>query len=188
MARKPKYPGGTDKKIVESATKLFFENGYEGTSVRSIVKSVDCEVGLFYYYYRSKDHLFTEVIETFLAPYNDEFAKLVDYAKENPSDGLYHFFDEFKNIVKTFRKKYTEKMHKTIRWAIREHILTAIEPYVEEIVQLAIGNGAKHVMDVKATSIFMSHGVGSLVIREDEDVVESISDDIKKAIDLLIKA
>ncbi len=186
MARKPKYPGGTKNKIVESATELFFENGYDGTSIRSIVKNVDCEVGLFYYYYRSKDSLFTDVIENFLEPYKKDFAKFVDWAKDNPSDGLYHFFNEFKSIVKVFREKYVAKMHRTIRWAIRDHVLTAIEPYVEEIVQIAIASGAKPAMDVKSTAVFLSHGVGSLVIREDENVVESMSDDVIKAIDLLM--
>ena len=38
MPRKPMYDGGTANKITEIATKMFFENGYEGTSVRSIVK------------------------------------------------------------------------------------------------------------------------------------------------------
>lgn len=186
MSRKPKYVGGTKNKIVEAATKLFFENGYDGTSVRSIVKSVDCEVGLFYYYYRSKDNLFSDVLDNFFVPYDKKFAELVEYAKADPENGLYHFFDELKLIVKDFREKYAENMHRTVRWAIREHTLTTIEPYIEEIVNLAIENGAKPAMETKTTAVFMSHGVGSLVLREDSQTVEDMTDEIRKAIGLLM--
>ncbi len=186
MSRKPKYSGGTKNKIIESATKLFFENGYDGTSVRSIVKSVDCEVGLFYYYYRSKDSLFSDVLDNFFVPYDKKFAELVEFAKADPANGLYHFFDELKIIVKEFRDKYAENMHRTVRWAIREHTLTSLEPYVEEIVKLAIENGASPAMEVKTTAVFMSHGVGSLVLREDSQAVEDMSADIRKSIDILM--
>lgn len=186
MSRKPKYSGGTKNKIIESATKLFFENGYDGTSVRSIVKSVDCEVGLFYYYYRSKDSLFSDVLDNFFVPYEKKFSDLVEFAKENPANGLYHFFDELKEIVNDFREKYAENMHRTVRWAIREHTLTTLEPYVEEIVKLAIENGAKPAMEVRTTAVFMSHGVGSLVLREDSKEVENMSSDIRKSIDILM--
>lgn len=49
MPRKPKFDGGTKNRMLEVATKMFFEKSYEGTSVRDIVKEVGCEVGLFYY-------------------------------------------------------------------------------------------------------------------------------------------
>lgn len=54
MPRKPKFDGVTKNRMLEVATKMFFEKSYEGTSVRDIVKKVGCEVGLFYYYYKTK--------------------------------------------------------------------------------------------------------------------------------------
>ena len=62
MARKPMYDGGTKNKIVEVASKMFFEKGYEGTSVRAIMREVGGEIGLFYYYYESNDSLFSDVL------------------------------------------------------------------------------------------------------------------------------
>ena len=49
MARKPMYDGGTKNKMIEVASKMFFENGFDGTSVRSIMRGVGGEIGLFYY-------------------------------------------------------------------------------------------------------------------------------------------
>lgn len=179
MARRPKYPGGTKNKFLESATKLFLENGYEGTSVRSIVQNVDCEVGLFYYYYPSKDKLFSDVIEKFFAPYGEQFDKLVEHAKANPSDGLKHFFERFNGMVKTFSKKYSANLHKTTRWALSEHALNTIEPYVEKIVKLEIQNGAKPVIGVESLTVAIAHGSGSLIIKGASENRETLEEAIK---------
>ena len=48
MARKPMYDGGTQNKIIEVASRLFFENGFDGTSIRGIMREVGGEIGLFY--------------------------------------------------------------------------------------------------------------------------------------------
>lgn len=44
MARKPMYDGGTKNKMIEVASKMFFENGFDGTSVRSIMRGVGGEI------------------------------------------------------------------------------------------------------------------------------------------------
>ncbi len=56
MARKPMYDGGTKNKMIEVATELFFENGYDGTSIRSIVRGVGCETDLFIITMKQKMH------------------------------------------------------------------------------------------------------------------------------------
>lgn len=48
MARKPVTDGGKREKIVVAAMKCFLEKGYDGTSIRAIMKKAGGEVGLFY--------------------------------------------------------------------------------------------------------------------------------------------
>ena len=55
MARKAVLQGGKRDEIIKVATKQFFENGYEETSIRSILNDVGGEVGMFYHYFKSKD-------------------------------------------------------------------------------------------------------------------------------------
>lgn len=47
MAEKIKQSELKKKQIVEAALKLFFEKGYEGTSIRMIQNKVESPVGLF---------------------------------------------------------------------------------------------------------------------------------------------
>lgn len=186
MARKPKFDGGTRNRMLEVATKMFFEKSYEGTSVRDIVKEVGCEVGLFYYYYKTKDDLFTDVMEHFFEPYKKDFEILVEDAKINQNRALLRFFEYMKKKVIEFREKYSDNMHRTIRWAIREQALTVIEPYIEQIIQILVEHGAQLKMDVHLTAIFLAHGIGSVILHEDADYVKETTNQLRKVVNLIM--
>ncbi|MBS6441326.1 MAG: TetR/AcrR family transcriptional regulator [Coprobacillus sp.] len=186
MARKPKFDGGTRNRMLEVATKMFFEKSYEGTSVRDIVKEVGCEVGLFYYYYKTKDDLFTDVMEHFFEPYKKDFEILVEDAKINQNRALLRFFEYMKKKVIEFREKYSANMHRTIRWAIREQALTVIEPYIEQIIQILVEHGAQLKMDVHLTAIFLAHGIGSVILHEDADYVKETTNQLRKVVNLIM--
>ena len=51
MARKALLTGGKRDEIIYAAMELFFENGYEATSVRMILDKVNGEVCMFYHYF-----------------------------------------------------------------------------------------------------------------------------------------
>lgn len=186
MPRKPKIAGGTKNKMVEVATDLFIKNGFDGTSVRSIVQGVGCEIGLFYYYYKNKDEIFSDVLDQIFIPYEEMFQKAVDEAREKPEGSLYRFFDYLKLCVVHFRELYDKNMHRTVRWAVREHTLTVMEPYIEEIIYILMEKGYHPVMEPKLTAIFLSHGVGSVILHEEICVVSDITNELWKTIDLVI--
>ena len=82
MARKQMIEGGTKNRIREVGGRQIFEHGYDGTSVRGIMLEVGGEVGLFYYYYKTKDELFTDVLDHFFEPYRKDLEALAAEAKE----------------------------------------------------------------------------------------------------------
>lgn len=186
MARKPRYDGGTKNKMIEVGTKLFFEKGFDGTCIRNITDELDCEVGLFYYYYKTKDDLFSDVLDNFFEPYKKDFSALVESARQNPDKALLRFFNYMKTQVREFRSRFEGNMHRTVRWAIREQALTVIEPYIEQIIVILIGDGAMPVMDTKLTAVFLSHGVGSVILHEDADWVDSCSNQIRKTVNMIM--
>ena len=180
------YNQGTKNKMIEVASKKFFQNGFDGTSVRSIVDEVGCEVGLFYYYYKTKDDIFTDVLERFFDPYKKDFEELVNETKQVPYKALYRFFAYMKKKVREFRDVYANNIHRTIRWAIREQTLTIIEPYLKDIIDILITFGAKPKMYSRLMSVFLAHGVGSIILHEDADWVESVTDDVRKNINIIM--
>lgn len=49
------------EKIIDTSIRLFDEKGYMGTSVQDIVDSLGVTKGTFYYYYKSKQQLLTNI-------------------------------------------------------------------------------------------------------------------------------
>ena len=88
MARKQKFDGGTANEIARVAVKEFFEKGFDGTSMRSIADAAGCEAGLIYYYYKTKDDLFSTVLDNFFSPYRQHSETIVDGASDRKSTRL----------------------------------------------------------------------------------------------------
>lgn len=185
MARKSRFDSGTKNKMIEVGTKLFFENGFDGTSIRNIADEVGCEVGLFYYYYKSKDDLFSDILEHFFEPYKKDFQAIVDGIRENNDRALERFFKYMHVEVRDFRAKYGGNMHRTVRWAIREQALTVIEPYIEQIVDILVQNGANPPMQPRLTAVFLAHGVGSVILHEDADWVDEVTPQLRRTVNFV---
>lgn len=186
MARKQMIEGGTKNRIREVGGRQIFEHGYDGTSVRGIMLEVGGEVGLFYNYYKTKDELFTDVLDHFFEPYRKDLEALAAEAKEKPYRVLLRFFSCIKREVRAFRAKYEGNMHRTVRWAIREQTLTVIEPYIEDIIRTLMTCGAKPTMDPHTMAIFLAHGLGSCILHEDADWVDEATDDMRRTVNLIM--
>ena len=186
MARKQKFEGGTKNKILETGSRLFFEKGFDGTGIREIMKEVGADVGAFYYYYKSKDELFDDVLSNFFAPYEVDFERIANEAEQRPYRALLRFFEYVKQSTRDFREKYDGHIHRTVRWAIREQTLTVLEPYIERIINILIGYGATPTMDAHTMAIFLSHGIGSVILHEESDWVDSTTDDMRRTTNLIM--
>lgn len=186
MARKQMFEGGTKNRIIEVGNRLFFEKGFDGTGIREIMKEVGADVGAFYYYYKSKDELFEDVLNNFFAPYEVDFEKIASEAEQRPYRALLRFFEYVKLSTREFRTKYDGHIHKTVRWAIREQTLTVLEPYIERIINILISYGGKPTMNAHTMAIFLSHGVGSVILHEESDWVDSTTDDMRKTVNLIM--
>lgn len=58
---------GTRKQIVEAADRLFYEQGFETTSLADIAAIVGLSRGNFYYHFKTKDEILSAVIDRRLA-------------------------------------------------------------------------------------------------------------------------
>lgn len=62
------------EKIVEAADRLFYEHGYNSTSLKAIADITGIPKGNFYFYFKSKDELLKAVIESRLDGLRDTVA------------------------------------------------------------------------------------------------------------------
>lgn len=68
---KKKNLQSTKKKIVSAAWKLFYEQGYNGTTIDDIVSESGTSKGSFYHYFSSKDDLLSSLAYLFDEKYED---------------------------------------------------------------------------------------------------------------------
>lgn len=70
-----KYPEITEKRILDTATKLFLERGWEQTTIQDIVDELgDLTRGAFYHHFKSKEDIIDAVLKQ-LSFVNDPFEK-----------------------------------------------------------------------------------------------------------------
>ena len=67
----PNRTGTTKARIAESAWKLFYEQGYENTTIEDIVEDSGTSKGSFYHYFRGKDDLLGTLSMLFDAKYEE---------------------------------------------------------------------------------------------------------------------
>ena len=68
----------TQEKIIQSATELFLEKGYDRTSVREIASKAKINVSLMNYYFRSKEILFETIINLLIGKTSGSLKNVLD--------------------------------------------------------------------------------------------------------------
>lgn len=79
-------PTDSREQILEAAVTLFFEHGYEGTSVKSIAEKVDLSTPALYWHFESKRDLFYTAIEQLLHEFLDSVN--AEITSEDPVERL----------------------------------------------------------------------------------------------------
>lgn len=74
------------KLIIESATRLFLEQGYEKTSIRNIADDIEYSPATIYLYFKEKDEIFFVIHEQGFELLNKEFSRFANI--ENPLERL----------------------------------------------------------------------------------------------------
>lgn len=103
MSRKAVLEGGKRDEIIYVAMQLFFENGYEATSVRMILDKVNGEVGMFYHHFKSKEELFQKVVERFFEDYTKQFVQIAEECSYK-EQFIEYLLELFKSSMKKFDK------------------------------------------------------------------------------------
>lgn len=186
MARKQKFEGGTKNRIIEVGSKMFLENGFDGTGIRAIMEGVGADVGVFYYYFNTKDELFTDVLARILEPYRPEFEQLVESAKADPFEGLFRLFERLQSAATEFRSNYGDNLHRSVHWSLRSQVLDGIEPYVEEIISMIVENGATPVMDIHTSAVYLANAIGSCYLSEETAWLNVAKPQIAQSVEILM--
>ncbi|MTD38779.1 TetR family transcriptional regulator [Erwinia sp. CPCC 100877] len=112
----------TRENIIKIATRLFMDNGYQGTSTRQIARLANVTQPNLYHHFKNKEEVYIGVIEVLLKDVNSELIRIVSDEKLNTMAKLQKFakclkdnhpFD-FDLMVHDFKTNLTQKTQRLL--------------------------------------------------------------------------
>ena len=182
MTKDPERTEAKKAEIAAAALELFFEHGYDGTSVRMIQRKVGKEAGLFYYYFASKDAVFEAAIDLFFVAYERPMRDIVERGKTNPDRELTKFIENIDGAAQEFRAQYLQKLHWSVLSAIREHTMLVMKKYIRQILDNYIEKGIIKETDlpIEVATNLLAFGVGGSILYQSGEEYHAQRADLKR--------
>ena len=168
MQKKAVKDNARKNDILKAASKCFITDGFEGTSIRRIMDEAGAEVGLFYYYFKSKDDIYGAFIESLFTDYKQKITAMTQKAVRAPYTALVDAFGLFSAEADRFRTEYMKKMRESTLRDIRDRSLEISVPYIKHIIEVLISYGAKPLISTDELAIIMTYGIGNLFLRDEK--------------------
>lgn len=156
--RVTKEPEVRRQEILDTALKLFGENGYEKTSITDIAKAIGVAQGLCYRYFPSKEALFDSAIEQ----YADILVGQFSGSEKDNDKTLRQIIEEMHFTVEerdtpyysVFHGAENKKFHDQLSLKVCEKLV----PLVEKLLQQARQKGELRFDDIQAAAMFCVYG------------------------------
>lgn len=162
-----KEPEVRKQEILDTALKLFGENGYEKTSITDIAKAIGVAQGLCYRYFPSKEALFDSAIEQYADVLVEQFAD----AETNDRKTLRQIIEEMPATMEKQDTKYYSVFHGTENRKFHDQLALKVceklVPLVEKLLQRAKQKGEIHFDDLQAAATFCVYGQLGILLADD---------------------
>ena len=106
--------------IIETAFKHFLSKGYKNTSMANLVEATGLSKGAFYYYFKSKELIYNQVIDYYFLSYYDK----IDW-KTAEHANIY----EIEIMIKKFYKSLIPEIHSITQKGLSRYFMMFFEAY-----------------------------------------------------------
>lgn len=168
MVRISKDPAERRLEIMKAAESLFNERGFDNTAVSDIVQSIGVAQGTFYYYFKSKDEVFSAIAEDFLNEYMENFTSTVKDESQSALEKLGAVLDKGiellankEGIMFYLHTKENIELHERVEKKFVEYVT----PLVARIVRQGMEEGVFNIEQPEEVVTFLmmgSHFLGDL--------------------------
>lgn len=134
--------------ILKAAEMLFFEKGYEQTSVQDILDALSLSKGGFYHYFPSKEAILGEICENRVIERFNRLGMELSSARISPMDRL-NLLLRLVNLFDRDEPRFAALMLKIcyldgdvrIRDRLHDLVIERLRPYVDDTIQAGIETG-----------------------------------------------
>lgn len=122
------------KELLDVAQELFFEKGYQKTSVNDIIEKVGVAKGTFYHYFKTKSDLLDKLVQRFTEGIHVEMKKLVKRNDLNALEKMNGFFA----LGRTFKARNIELMKLLLKALYNEENLVMRHRMIRNRIKLTL--------------------------------------------------
>ena len=151
-----KNPVERKNEIITASVELFLQNGYESTSVESIIKKLGVAKGCFYHHFRSKQEVFEACIARLTESLLDSYLRILEDptkpAKQKLFDYVTYNFQLVQNnpsMHEAIRLDMFNAMHTRV---VRESVLQ-IRPVFIRLIEQGQAEGDFKVMSAEFSAV-----------------------------------
>ncbi len=182
MARK--QPELRKQELLEIALRQFLQQGYEKTSIRSIVGEAKGEIGMFYHHFASKEEIFNAVLEQYNIAYIEKIKRIISEGKGSP------FWDLVEIILSNLElslKEYAQINHGAantqVLMMIHQNTLMSLRPIIRGLIRDYVQSGeiSPPETDAGLLADFLLFGT-SAVIHNNEGKSKAVKKEAVKAL------
>ena len=158
MTRIVKDPVERKREIMNKASELFLNKGYDKTSVNTIVEELEIAKGTFYHYFKSKEEILCAILEESVEKYSERIRK--DLMGQSGAGNKMQFLlrnllmptDAPKQLVVHIEDDENAKMHQILEKKFYEKF----HPILVEIMEEGIDEGIFEILHpVEITEIIL---------------------------------
>lgn len=137
--------------ILDAAEKLFFERGYDRTSVQDILDALSMSKGGFYHYFDAKETVLKEISERRALTHFEKLNTELYAGRRNPIDRL-NLLLSLTNLFEAEDARFAALMLKLCYLdgdaAIRDHrrriLIDRLMPHVRNVIEEGVQDGSLH--------------------------------------------
>jgi len=193
--------------FLDTARQLFFEKGYEKTSVNDIIEKIGVAKGTFYHYFKSKEDLLDQLVNHFIEQSVSTVGEMMERTDLNAAERINQFFTsirdlkvENKELMKMLMKFLYKDDNLILRHKIFKRSIELLTPPLAEIIKQGMEEGLFHPLDPGDTAeiIFMmafsmNASVVELLLQADEkpgniDIIEQKIKVFEKSVERILAA
>lgn len=128
----------TLESIEQAAMQEFLEKGFQGASLRQIVKNAGVTTGAFYGYFSSKEALFNALVEPHAAALMGRFMEAqISFAELPEEEQVFHMGDESGNYVR-WMVDYICQHRDPVKLLLTRSEGTSYERFVHNMVEVEV--------------------------------------------------
>lgn len=169
MTRITKEPEVRKQEILDTAMELFYQNGYNKTSITDIAKKIGIAQGLCYRYFKSKEELFDTALDYYAEQQVNEMRPILCDTNKTLKEKIYStpsFIDIEKDnsfYYKVCHEKNSKKIHDQLSMKICHKLI----PIIKEQLQKEIDLNRLHFSDADTIASFCIYGQLGILLRDD---------------------